>query len=190
LLEDHYSVADAVVFGGLLISLLRHSDRVVSASLAQLVNVIAPIMTRAGGPAWQQTTYYPFAQASALATGSVLQVATESPTCETAAYGPVPLVDAVATHNESTGLITVFAVNRALRDSVSLSLPTTAFGAVRLVEATVLSYEDPYRKARSDTARELAPRPNPMTEWDGTRLSVVLPPVSWNVIQLAVDRST
>ena len=50
LLEDAYSVADAVVFGNLLISLLKHADRVTSASLAQLVNVIAPIMTEPGGP--------------------------------------------------------------------------------------------------------------------------------------------
>ncbi len=49
LLEDVYSVVDAVVFGNLLISLIRHSDRVTAASLAQLVNVIAPIMTEPGG---------------------------------------------------------------------------------------------------------------------------------------------
>lgn len=54
LLEDTYTVADGVVVGNLLISLLNHADRVTSASLAQLVNVIAPIMTEPGGPAWKQ----------------------------------------------------------------------------------------------------------------------------------------
>ena len=58
ILEDVYSVADAVVFGNLMISLLRHADRVTSASLAQLVNVIAPIMTEPEGPAWRQTTFF------------------------------------------------------------------------------------------------------------------------------------
>ena len=71
LLEDAYSVADAVVFGNLMISLLKHADRVTSASLAQLVNVIAPIMTEPGGPAWQQTTFFPFATTSRLAVGHV-----------------------------------------------------------------------------------------------------------------------
>ena len=61
LLEDVYTVADAVVVGNLLMTLLKHSDRVTSASLAQLVNVIAPIMTEPGGPAWRQTTFFPFA---------------------------------------------------------------------------------------------------------------------------------
>lgn len=51
LLEDVYDLADALVVGGMAITLLRHADRVKVACLAQLVNVIAPIMTRTGGPA-------------------------------------------------------------------------------------------------------------------------------------------
>ena len=65
LLEDVYSLADAVVVGDLLITLLQHADRVRAASLAQLVNVIAPIMTEPGGAAWRQTTFYPFALTAA-----------------------------------------------------------------------------------------------------------------------------
>jgi hypothetical protein len=72
-LEDAYSVADAVVVGNLLISLLRHADRVTSASLAQLVNVIAPIMTEPGGAAWRQTTFFPFALTSQLAHGNLVR---------------------------------------------------------------------------------------------------------------------
>jgi alpha-N-arabinofuranosidase len=99
LLEDRYNVADAVVVGSLLISLLRHTDRVHSASLAQLVNVIAPIMTEPGDRSWRQTTFHPFAQASAHAVGDVQQVAIEAPAYETAKFGEVPVVDAVATWN-------------------------------------------------------------------------------------------
>jgi Alpha-L-arabinofuranosidase C-terminal domain len=66
-IEDEYNVADAVVVGNLLISLLRHSDRVTAACLAQLVNVIAPIRAEPGGPAWRQTTFHPFATTARLA---------------------------------------------------------------------------------------------------------------------------
>ena len=79
LLEDRYTVADAVVVGDLLITLLRNTDRVHSASLAQLVNVIAPIMTEPGGRAWKQTTFHPFALTSQHASGTVLNLAVESP---------------------------------------------------------------------------------------------------------------
>ena len=72
ILEEVYSVEDALVVGGVLISLLNHADRVRSACLAQLVNVIAPIMTETGGPAWRQTIFYPFAQMSRFARGDVV----------------------------------------------------------------------------------------------------------------------
>ena len=103
LLEDHYNVADAVVVGSLLISLLRHTDRVHSASQAQLVNVIAPIMTEPGGRSWRQTIFHPFAQAAKYAKGDVLRPVLSSETYETKRFGEVPLVDAVATYDEATG---------------------------------------------------------------------------------------
>ncbi|MDQ3616999.1 MAG: alpha-L-arabinofuranosidase, partial [Actinomycetota bacterium] len=74
LIEDVYDVADAVVVGSLLITLLRHADRVGIACQAQLVNVIAPILTREGGPAWRQSIFHPFAQATRWARGQVLRV--------------------------------------------------------------------------------------------------------------------
>ena len=60
ILEEIYNMEDALAFGGVCISLLNHADRVKVACLAQLVNVIAPIMTETGGPAWRQTIFYPF----------------------------------------------------------------------------------------------------------------------------------
>src|SRR5208282_5813589 len=73
ILEEVYSVEDALAVGGVLISLVNHADRVRSACIAQLVNVIAPIMTETGGPAWRQTIFYPFAQTSRLARGDVVR---------------------------------------------------------------------------------------------------------------------
>ena len=72
LLEDIYTAADAVVFGDLMITLLKNADRVRAASLAQLVNVIAPIMTEPGGPAWRQTTFHPFSVTARLAKGGTV----------------------------------------------------------------------------------------------------------------------
>jgi alpha-N-arabinofuranosidase len=64
LLEEVYNVEDALLVGGALIVLMNHADRVKVACLAQLVNVIGAIMTEPGGPAWRQTIFYPFSQAS------------------------------------------------------------------------------------------------------------------------------
>ena len=118
LLEDVYSAVDAVVFGSLMISLLAHADRVASASLAQLVNVIAPIMTEPGGPAWRQTTFYPFSITSRLARGEALRVQIEAGTIDTAKHGTVSAVDAVATHDAETGEAAVFLVYRGRHEPV------------------------------------------------------------------------
>lgn len=114
LLEDIYTAADAVVFGDLMITLLKNADRVRAASLAQLVNVIAPIMTEPGGPAWRQTTFHPFSVTARLAKGgTVLEPKLSAGTVDTPRYGEVDGVNAVAVRC-ADGSLAVFAVNRSL----------------------------------------------------------------------------
>ena len=184
LLEDNYTVADAIVVGGLLISLLRHTDRVHSASLAQLVNVIAPIMTEPGGRVWKQTIFYPFAQASNLASGVVLQPVISSPTYETKRYGEVPVLDAVATWDEESGITTVFAVNRSMTDSMDLEIDLRAAGH-QVLEATSYSSTDPYWAASADDDSSVVPVANETASVSEGIVKMELPPVSWNVIRLA-----
>ncbi|WP_315095830.1 alpha-N-arabinofuranosidase [uncultured Cellulomonas sp.] len=184
LLEDKYNVADAVVVGNLLISLLRHTDRVHSASLAQLVNVIAPIMTEPGGRSWKQTIFHPFAQASRYAVGDVLQVAVEAPTYETAKYGDAALVDAVATRDPETGAVALFAVNRSLTETVTLEVDARALPGLRVVEASTLSNPDHTWSATADDDTSVAPRANPTAAVRDGRLTIEVPPVSWNVVRL------
>jgi len=184
LLEDVYSVADAVVFGNLMISLLKHADRVTSASLAQLVNVIAPIMTEPGGPAWRQTTFFPFATTSRLATGSALEVKLESPEYETALYGSVPLIDAVATHDEATGRTAIFLINRSQTDDAAVTIDLEALGGVRLVSAQTLSDADVNAKNTLEQPDRVALADNGSVTVSGGTVSVTLPPVSWTAIEL------
>ena len=110
----------------------RDADRVTSASLAQLVNVIAPIMTEPGGPAWRQTTFFPFAITSRLAVGEALDVKLTSDTYQTAIYGEVPLVDAVATHDAETGRTAIFVVNRSLDAATTVQVDVSHLGAVEV----------------------------------------------------------
>ncbi|WP_306316900.1 MULTISPECIES: alpha-N-arabinofuranosidase [unclassified Streptomyces] len=186
LLEDVYTLTDAVVVGGLLISLLRHSDRVHAASQAQLVNVIAPIMTAPGGKAWRQTTFYPFAQASRHARGQVLRTEIDAPTHTTERFGDVPVVDAVATHDEESGEIAVFAVNRSTTETVRVELDLRG-GAEepRLLDAQTLTSDDPRTQNTEQDPEAVLPRPNPRASVENGKLYVELPPVSWNVVRTA-----
>ncbi|WP_439423065.1 arabinosylfuranosidase ArfA [Saccharothrix sp. HUAS TT10] len=183
-IEDQYDVTDAVVVGNLLISLLRHSDRVAVACQAQLVNVIAPIRSEPGGAAWRQTTFHPFALTSRLARGQVLRVETSSPTYETGKFGAVPVVDAVATHDAETGATVVFVVNRHRSEPVDLRVGLAAFGDVEVAEAWVV--HDPDGSATNTEADpdRVVPRPQEADVVDG-ELRAVLPPVSWTAVRLA-----
>ena len=183
LIEDTYNVADAVVVGSLLITLLRHADRVGIACQAQLVNVIAPIRTQAGGPAWRQTTFHPFAQAARHARGRVLRVEPRVPSYETDAYGDVPLVDATATHDEESGEVTLLVVSRCLDEPVDLQVDLRGFAGLRLVEATTLTDPD-LGAVDTEHSEPVRPRANDRVRLLDGRLEVSLPPVSWNVVRL------
>lgn len=183
LLEDNYSVMDAVVFGSLLIALLRHADRVAVACLAQLVNVIAPIMTEPGGPAWRQTTFFPFAQASRYGRGEVLDVRVDSPTYGTAKYGEADLLHATAVRAED-GSVTVFAVNRSRTEPLPLDVALGALELTDVVEHSALADADPdARNTLAEPERVVPHRVDGTALRDGT-LSAVLEPLSWNVIRL------
>ncbi|MFF2371109.1 alpha-N-arabinofuranosidase [Agromyces sp. NPDC058110] len=184
LLEDVYSVADAVVFGNLMISLLKHADRVTSASLAQLVNVIAPIMTEPGGISWRQTTFFPFSITSRLAQGEALELKLDAPTYATKAYGEVPLVDAVATHDAETGRSAVFLVNRSQTEAITVTIDVSGLGEVSVLESHTLTDDDVYAKNTLEQPERVAPRANESISIDGGELTVTLPPVSWSAVAL------
>jgi alpha-L-arabinofuranosidase len=207
LIEDTFTATDAVVVGDLLITLLRHADRVGVACQAQLANVIAPIRTRTGGPAWRQSIFHPFALTARYARGTVLRTEPVGPSYQTAKYGDVPVLDTVAVHDESTGELSVFAVNRDDTDLVlDLDLrglpelagtahlaiaagadPTTAGGTgpdaghgdVAVGAAAVNTEADPDR---------VTPRTLPVPAPDGGRCAVRLPAASWNVLRFAPRR--
>ncbi|MCF2539999.1 alpha-N-arabinofuranosidase [Streptomyces sp. FB2] len=184
LLEDGYSVTDAVVVGSLLIALLRHADRVAVACLAQLVNVIAPIMTEPGGPAWRQTTFFPFAQAARYGRGRVLDVRVDAPTYETRKYGETDLLHATAVRAED-GSVTVFAVNRGRTEPLPLEVALHGLDVTRVVEHSALADADPDARNTLDDPDRVAPHPVQGTTLQDGRLTALLEPLSWNVIRLA-----
>jgi len=183
ILEDRYNVTDAVVVGGLLISLLKHADRVTSASIAQLVNVIAPIMTEPGGPAWRQTTFHPFAQTAAHARGTSLRIAIDAPTAETAQFGEVPVVDAAATIDGDS--LSVFLVNRHQTEPAEITIDIAALGASGSPRAVGIWDDDRFASNTLEDRERVGLRDNPTPRRDGDTVTVTIPPISWTALTLA-----
>lgn len=185
LLEDIYNFEDALLVGTLLIILLKHSDRVKIACLAQLVNVIAPIMTSETGPAWKQSIFYPFMQVSQFGRGTALQPIQVSPTYSTKQFDQVPFLESIAVLNEQGDEVTIFAVNRSSNDSMTLSMNSGDMRFDQLDSATELAGYD-LKQTNEDGNMKL--RDNPKVQVTQDSAVAELKPLSWNVIRITLKK--
>jgi len=194
ILEEIYTMADALAFGGACIALLNHADRVKVACLAQLVNVIAPIMTEDGGPAWRQTIFYPFAQMSHFGRGRVLRAGIDSPTYDARYFDPrggqdlyfpvtAPYLKlaAVQGYNE---IVTLFALNRHLTEPMPLTVTLSGIPATSIRAARTLHHPNLNASNTRDAPDTVRPAPLDGVSIAGGTVRASLPPASWNVIRL------
>ena len=184
LLEDQYNFEDALLVGLMLITLLKHSDRVRMACLAQLVNVIAPIMTEENGPAWRQTIFYPYLHASKYGRGVALNTAQRASKHDTKEFTDVTDVETVAVWDDEKEELTVFAVNRDLENAIVLESDLRAFEGYQLAEHIVLEHED-FKAVNSAAGEAVAPSTvEDRDQMEDGLLRSRLSPASWNVIRL------
>ncbi len=182
ILEDIYNFEDALLTGSMLITFLRNADRVKIACLAQLVNVIAPIMTRTGGGAWAQPTYYPYMQVSRYGRGTSLRAIVDTPTYDCLDYEKVPLIDATATMDDE-GNVTVFCVNRDMAEDFALAVDLRAFGNMRIKEHILLKHPDVKAINTEENPTNVAPVAGPGGRVEGGKAEIAIPSLSWNVIR-------
>ena len=195
ILEEVYSMKDALAFGGMCVSLLNHADRVKCACLAQLVNAIAPILTAPGGPAWRQTIFWPFADFAKLGRGTVLKAAVgvahlrlrlrRSARCDGAGISDegVPFLKAAAVHSEADRTLTLFLLNRSLDTPMTVAVDARGFGGLALGQATTLRHDDLDAINTKDDG-PVAPVPLDGVVASEGGVSVTIPPASWNVVRL------
>lgn len=182
--EDIYSVADAVVVGSLLITLLNHADRVGMACLSMLVNAMAPIRAEKQGPVWRQTTFYPFALTSRWARGVVLHVPTTCESHETREHGVVPLTSVAATYEDTTGEYALFAVNRSTSRPATFAVDLSHPETLAVLEAVMIADADPHVTNTPEQPLRVTPQPNPSARVQDGKLTFELPPVAWGMVRL------
>jgi alpha-N-arabinofuranosidase len=184
--EDDYTAADAVVVGSLLISILKHADRVKSACLAQLVNVIGVIRSEPGGPSWRQATFYPFALTSRFASGMATSLGIECPSTVTAQHGSVPVLDGVATYNEGKSEAALFLVNRHPLEAASVEVNLQSSGDARVIDALAMTEDDPHACNTREEMERVVPRPVDVVPTGDGRLRLVMPAASWAMVRVAL----
>ncbi|MGF7045611.1 alpha-N-arabinofuranosidase [Paenibacillus sp. DS2015] len=183
-LEDVYNLEDALLVGSMLITFLRHADRVKMACLAQLVNVIAPIMTENGGRAWKQTIFYPYLHASKFGRGVSLMPVVDSPKYDSKDFTDVPYLDSAIVFNEENEELTIFAVNRNLESSLILECDVRSFTGYRLIEHIVLEHDD-LKAVNTAGEEKVKPHSQGKSESKDGWVTASLTKASWNVIRLS-----
>lgn len=182
-LEDIYNFEDALLVGAMMITLLRHCDRIKIACLAQLVNVIAPIFTQTGGGIFKQTIFYPFEHLSNFGRGTALNPIITCPKYDCRSFTDVPYLEAIATLNEEKGEMTVFCVNKSLDDAAVVDIALLDLEGYRPFEFISMDGYKPKAENGFDNPF-VKPHGNELPEADGKNITVELKPFSWNVIRL------
>jgi alpha-N-arabinofuranosidase len=183
-LEDEYNFEDALLVGGILITMLKHADRLKMACLAQLVNVIAPIMTENRGPSWKQTIFYPFMHVSNYGRGYVIKPVISSPLYDSKDFTDVPVVEAIAVANEEKGELTIFALNRDLQDNLKLECDVRSFEGYKIVEHIVLENDNVHAVNTKGNPNNVQPHNNGDAKIVDGMIEANLSKLSWNVIRL------
>jgi len=184
LLEEVYNLEDALLVGGILNTLMRNADRVKIACLAQLINVIAPIMTNAKGTL-RQTIFYPYSFALQFARGTVLNLLVESPTYEVSQMGQVPFLDAAGTLSPEDGKVSLFILNRDLNKAHAIEINWQGRAPSQVVSSTTLTGIDLKAVNTFEASQRVIPQKLDKPSTSGGRTTFEVPARSYSVIQWA-----
>ncbi|MEO6299777.1 MAG: alpha-N-arabinofuranosidase, partial [Paracoccaceae bacterium] len=186
LLEDIYNFEDVLQVGCILNTFIRKSNVVKIACIAQLVNVIAPIMTDPKGAAWRQTIYYPYYFASIFGRGTALNLAVNCPGYDADIADNVPWVDISGVHDEAGGTVTFFAVNRHATDSLPVEVSLLGFGRATVIDHQEMTHEILEAVNTATNQTNVAPRKGSGAGVADGVLTVALKPYSYSMIRVKV----
>ncbi|TNB47673.1 alpha-N-arabinofuranosidase [Martelella lutilitoris] len=184
LLEDDYNFEDVLQVGCILNTFINRADVVKIGCLAQLVNVIAPIMTEPGGAAWRQTIFYPYYFASRYGRGTALKLAIDCPGYNTEDIGDVPYVDASAVHDEEDGTLSFFLVNRHKSEAVEIDLALEGFDADTILDDKVIAHSDINVTNTAATPDAVTPADASDAAPSGRGLTASIAPLSYRFVRI------
>ena len=183
LLEDIYNYEDAIMDALALIKLMQNADRVKIACLAQLVNVIAPIMTEENGIAWKQTIFYPYFLASKYGRGYSLRPVITGGDHATSGHDHVSDIEASAVYNEEKDQVMIFAVNRNINENVEFEADIRGFEGYRIIDHQTMESTD-MKIANSAEVQHVMPFEDKNGIVDGGIFKTIMKPASFQVVVL------
>ncbi|MEP7292733.1 MAG: alpha-N-arabinofuranosidase [Chloroflexota bacterium] len=185
LIEEVYNLEDALVIAQWMNVFLRKCDVLKIACLAQIVNVIAPILTTTDS-LLKQSIYYPFMLFSRFAAGSALDVAVKAPTYETAKYGAMPLLDVSASYDEENNAAAVFIVNRSQTESLPVELHWQDRQPTSIKSVHQLAGTDPKAANSYENPNQVVSKQVAAPALSNGSATLVVPPLSFTAVEVAL----
>ncbi|WP_427982484.1 alpha-N-arabinofuranosidase [Agarivorans sp.] len=183
ILEEPYNFEDALVAGAMLIALIRNCDRVKIAAYAQLVNVLAPIMTDKNGKIWKNTIFYPIYYASKYGRGTALRGIIHCDKYDSRDFSDVPYLDSVAVISNDETELTIFAINKSLNENMVVNCDLRSFGRVEMTSHIALENNDVYDINSLEHPDKVVPKSKPLTQ---NLNEIVISPLSWNMLRFNI----
>lgn len=181
LIEEVYNLEDALVVAQWMNVFLRKADVLKIACLAQIVNVIAPILTTSTGML-RQSIFYPFMFFSRYASGQSLDLLTQSPLYETKKFGPMPLLDTSASYDPATGNTAIFIVNRSTDQTQTTDIVWQSAAPKQIKAVYQLSGNDVKAANTYEKPDTVTPRTLPGIAVTDGKATLPLPPLSFTVV--------
>ncbi len=182
--KTSYNFEDVLQVGCILNTFIRRSNIVKIACIAQLVNVIAPIMTEPGGAAWRQTIYYPYYFASIYGRGTALQLSVKCPGYDADVADNVPYIDVSGVHNEDEGTLTFFIVNRHGSESLDVSISLEGFGDASVIDHQVMTHDNLEAVNDLNNQNAVVPQKGKGAKVKENKFQASLPPHSYHMVRL------
>jgi alpha-N-arabinofuranosidase len=186
LIEEVYNLEDALVCAQYLNAFIRHADVVKIACIAQVVNIIAPLLTKKDG-LLIQSIYHPFAMMAQSARGKSLRPALTCPTYAAGARGDTPVLD-VSVSLANDGELAVFAVNRSQAEPVELSIHVADAKAMRINGVEQLSGNDPKAANSWENPNLLVPQPGRAAVSESGDIRVTVPALGFVSVRSPIEK--
>jgi alpha-N-arabinofuranosidase len=181
LIEEVYNLEDALVCAQYLNAFIRNADIVKIACLAQIVNVIAPILTRPDG-ILLQSTYWPIVAMAQAMSGGALRAVVDGPACAAGERGEVAMLDVAGSYDAGTQVLSLSLVNRSLDDSVEVGL-STDLSVEEVISSTTISDSDPKAYNTWDAPDVITPV-ECAVQHTGGNVTASVPPLSHTVVRM------
>ncbi|MHB0859237.1 MAG: alpha-N-arabinofuranosidase [Anaerolineae bacterium] len=180
--SEIYNLEDALVVALQMNAFMRHAQSVRMANLAQIVNVIAPIVTRPDG-LLLQSIFHPFELYSRKSGDRSLDLMWEGETFEGGDHAGLRVLDVAGTLGSTERTLSLFVVNRSLEAAeTAIVLDEGLFRGEGM--AYVVNGEGPKSENTWDNPDAVATRSQPVPAVGGRRLEYVFEPHSITVLVL------